>query len=53
MSKLLVVDDSEMNRDVLSRLLKRKGFEVNTAENGQEALAMLQSDAPQLVLMDM
>jgi CheY-like chemotaxis protein len=53
MPKLLVVDDTEMNRDALSRLLKRKGFEVNTAVNGQEALAMLQRDTPQLVLMDM
>jgi CheY-like chemotaxis protein len=53
MPRLLVVDDTEMNRDALSRLLKRKGFEVDTAINGQEALTKLQSDSPQLVLMDM
>lgn len=49
---LLVVDDDEMNRDMLSRRLARKGFEVTVAENGEEALGLLESQEFDLVLLD-
>jgi two-component system sensor histidine kinase ChiS len=49
---LLVVDDNEANRDVLSRRLQRQGYEVATAENGREALAMLSAQNFDLVLLD-
>ena len=41
--RLLVVDDNEMNRDMLSRRLERKGYTVLTAEDGHQALAMLEA----------
>ena len=49
---LLVVDDIEANRDVLSRRLERQGHAVATAENGRQALEMLRTDAFDLVLLD-
>ena len=49
---LLVVDDNEMNRDVLSQRLKRQGHDVVTAENGREALAMARGQAFDLILLD-
>ena len=49
---LLVVDDNEMNRDVLSRHLKRQGHTVAVAENGRQALEMIQRDRFDLVLLD-
>ena len=49
---LLVVDDNEMNRDVLSRRLKRQGHSVVVAQNGQEALALMRIKAFDLVLLD-
>lgn len=49
---LLVVDDNEMNRDMLSRRLKRQGHTVETAENGYQALGMLMSEKFDLVLLD-
>ncbi|MEO6800806.1 MAG: response regulator [Rhodanobacter sp.] len=51
--KILLVDDSEMNRDMLSRRLIRRGYTVVTAEDGQTALDLAASDNPQLVLMDL
>jgi len=53
MSKILLVEDNEMNRDMLSRRLQRRGYEVVVAVDGQEGLALAQSDAPDLILMDM
>lgn len=51
--KLLLVEDNEMNRDMLSRRLKRRGFELVFAADGQEAVDMARSEAPSLILMDM
>lgn len=53
MVRLLLVEDNEMNRDMLSRRLTRKGFEVVMAVDGAEALAMAAAQAPALILMDM
>lgn len=53
MPKLLIVDDNEDNRDVLSRLLARRGFEVVLAPGGQEGVDLAQSEQPDLILMDM
>ena len=53
MTKILLVEDNEMNRDMLSRRLARKGYDVQTAVNGEEGLAGAQSGSPDLILMDM
>lgn len=53
MPKILLVEDNEMNRDMLSRRLERKGFHVVVAVDGQGGVAMAQTQAPDLVLMDM
>ncbi len=53
MLKILLVEDNEMNRDMLSRRLGRKGFEVVAAPDGQQGLNMARSEAPDLILMDM
>ena len=53
MSKLLLVEDNEMNRDMLSRRLQRRGYEVIVAVDGGEGVKMAQSEAPNLILMDM
>jgi CheY-like chemotaxis protein len=53
MAKILLVEDNEMNRDMLSRRLQRRGFEVLIAVDGGEGLAMAQEQAPDLILMDM
>ncbi len=50
--KVLYVEDNEMNRDALSRLLKRKGFEVVMALDGEEGVRMAHSEAPALILLD-
>jgi len=52
-TRLLIVEDNEMNRDMLSRRLIRKGFEVIMAENGQLGVDMAGSQRPDLILMDM
>jgi two-component system cell cycle response regulator DivK len=52
-SKILLVEDNEMNRDMLSRRLQRKGLEVVMAVNGQEGVQMATSESPDLVLMDL
>lgn len=52
MPKILLVEDDEMNRDMLSRRLRRKGFVVAMALDGQSALEMSQTEAPSLILMD-
>src|SRR5271168_2117565 len=53
MPRILLVEDNEMNRDMLSRRLERKGFEVVLAVDGQSGVEMAQTHAPDLVLMDM
>lgn len=53
MSKILLVEDNEMNRDMLSRRLMRKGYQVVMAFDGEQALAMAQSETPDLILMDL
>jgi two-component system cell cycle response regulator DivK len=53
MPKILLVEDNEMNRDMLSRRLARKGFEVAIAVDGQEALSKVTDENPALILMDM
>ena len=53
MLTILVVEDNEMNRDMLSRRLRRKGFEVILAVDGAEGVAKAQSESPDLILMDM
>ena len=52
MARILLVEDNEMNRDMLSRRLQKRGFEVLLAENGTQALALASSTRPDLVLMD-
>ncbi|HEX8235802.1 MAG TPA: response regulator [Abditibacteriaceae bacterium] len=53
MSKLLLVEDNELNRDMLSRRLQRKGYEMIMATDGQEGVQMAQAQHPDLILMDM
>ncbi|MBW1788223.1 MAG: response regulator [Deltaproteobacteria bacterium] len=52
MHKILLVEDNEMNRDMLMRRLKRKGYEVVIAVDGEEGVAKARSETPELVLMD-
>ena len=52
MAKILLVEDNEMNRDMLSRRLIKKGYEVVMALDGEQALEMAQAEAPDLILMD-
>jgi CheY-like chemotaxis protein len=52
MTKILLVEDNELNRDMLSRRLQRRGFEVVNAVDGQEGVEMAHSEAPELILMD-
>ena len=53
MAKILVVEDNEMNRDMLSRRLERRGYEVVIAVDGQEGVAQARAQTPDLILMDM
>ena len=53
MPKILLVEDNEMNRDMLSRRLARKGYDIVLAEDGQRAIDMAGSECPDLILMDM
>ncbi len=53
MAKILLVEDNEMNRDMLSRRLERKGYQVILALDGEEGVTMAQSEVPDLILMDM
>jgi CheY-like chemotaxis protein len=53
MTKILLVEDDEMNRDMLSRRLQRRGYEVLLAIDGEEGVAEAQAQAPDLILMDM
>ena len=53
MAKILLVEDNEMNRDMLSRRLVKRGYEVVVAVDGQEGVEKARAEAPALVLMDM
>jgi CheY-like chemotaxis protein len=53
MPKILIVEDNEMNRDMLSRRLARNGFEVAMAVDGKQGVEMASSEKPDLILMDM
>jgi CheY-like chemotaxis protein len=53
MAKILLVEDNEMNRDMLSRRLIRNGYEVVIAVDGQQGVDMALSERPDLILMDM
>jgi two-component system cell cycle response regulator DivK len=52
-AKILLVEDNAMNRDMLSRRLARKGYEVAIAIDGQQGIDMARSETPDLILMDM
>ena len=52
MSKILLVEDNEMNRDMLSRRLQRRGYEVVIAVDGEQGVALARSENPELILMD-
>ncbi len=53
MAKILLVEDNEMNRDMLSRRLERKGYTVTIALDGAEGMQKARTEAPDLILMDM
>ena len=53
MPKILLVEDNEMNRDMLSRRLERRGFQVLIAVDGGQGVALALSEKPDLILMDM
>ena len=53
MSRILIVEDNEMNRDMLSRRLERRGYQVILAMDGRRGLAVARSESPDLILMDM
>ena len=53
MAKILLIEDNEMNRDMLSRRLERRGYQVLIAVDGEQGVAMARTEAPDLILMDM
>ena len=53
MAKILLVEDNEMNRDMLSRRLQKRGYEVVIAVDGQKGVTLAQAEAPALIVMDM
>ena len=53
MAKILLIEDNQMNRDMLSRRLTRKGYEVVIAVDGEQGMATARAEAPDLILMDM
>lgn len=53
MAKILLVEDNEMNWDMLSRRLRRKGYEVVVATDGEQGVGLATSEVPDLILMDM
>jgi CheY-like chemotaxis protein len=52
MATILLVEDNEMNRDMLSRRLQRKGYQIVTATDGEKGLSMARATGPDLILMD-
>lgn len=53
MTKILIVEDNDMNLDMLSRRLSRKGFEIVTARDGQAGIEQAAAERPDIILMDM
>ena len=53
MAKILIVEDNEMNRDMLSRRLERRGFTIVMAVDGQQGVDQARAERPDLILMDM
>jgi two-component system, cell cycle response regulator DivK len=53
MAKILLVEDNEMNRDMLSRRLERKGYQILIAVDGSQGVSMAHAESPDLILMDM
>jgi len=53
MTRILLIEDNEMNRDMLSRRLIRRGYEIRIAVDGTQGLAMALGDPPDIILMDM
>ena len=53
MSRILLIEDNEMNRDMLSRRLVRKGYDVVMAEDGQQGVDLARTASPDLILMDL
>jgi two-component system, cell cycle response regulator DivK len=53
MAKILLVEDNEMNRDMLSRRLERRGYEVIVAVDGEQGVARAKADTPDVVVMDL
>jgi two-component system, cell cycle response regulator DivK len=53
MRRILLVEDNEMNREMLTRRLERRGYEVIMAVDGQDAIAVARATKPDLILMDM
>ena len=53
MAKILLVEDNEMNRDMLSRRLERRGYKIVMATDGAEGVAMAKTEKPELILLDM
>ena len=53
MAKILLVEDNEMNRDMLSRRLVRRGYQVIIAVDGEQGVRLAQEETPDLILMDM
>lgn len=51
--RVLLIEDNEMNRDMLSRRLQRRGYQVLEAQDGQEGLDLARAERPDLILMDM
>lgn len=52
-AKILLVEDNEMNRDMLSRRLERRGYDVIVAVNGEDGVARAKADAPDVIVMDL
>ena len=53
MPKILLVEDNEMNRDMLSRRLERRGYQILIATDGAEGVSKAKAEAPELILLDM
>jgi len=53
MARILLVEDNDMNRDMMSRRLQKKGHEVLMAADGMQAILMAESETPDLILLDM
>lgn len=53
MHKILLVEDNELNRDMLSRRLTRRGYDVGLASDGMQGVSMARSERPDLILMDL